>query len=107
MVAKQLHQKSVEITWKKPKNVDDRGFKEPLTYTVKCYLCTNVSWCDTVAGHAIFDPAEEKFNKTYVVISNLTFNVTYKVKVFSMSSLKNVSSDKWKFAVINFTIKGL
>ena len=106
MVAKQLNQTSVKITWKKPENVDDPGFKEPLTYTVKCYLCTNVSRCDTVAGYAIFYPAKEKFSETYVFINNLKFNVTYKVKVFSMSSLKNVSSDKWKFAVTNFT-KGL
>jgi hypothetical protein len=67
---------------------------------VEWYRCINKSKCDAIEKNAT--------SATYATVSSLTLHKTYKLKVFSISSvLQNVSDDKWKFAEINFTLTGL
>ena len=95
---------SVQITWDKPQN--DDGFNGSFTYTVECYRCTNNNKprCDIFEKNATYFPARTDLETTRVIISNLTFNGTYKFKVYSMSGLKNVSYNKWKFEQETFTL---
>ena len=98
---------SVQITWDKPQN--DDGFNGSFAYTVECYRCASnsKSQCDIFVKNAIYFPARIDLEITHVLISNLKFNETYKFKVYSMSSLKNVSHNKWKFEQETFTLTGL
>jgi hypothetical protein len=91
---------SVNITWSKPQN--NSGFDGPLTYIVECYRGTNESNGDTAGQNPFFNTT-----LTYVVVSNLTLGETYKFKIGSTNSLRNVPRENWRFSERNFTLTGL
>jgi hypothetical protein len=97
------------VTWEKPAT-NGSVFDKPITYTVEVYLCTNQSSlyvCNTTAKDVQFSPREKNLTKTYVIVSNVVLKQEYKIKVISMSSLKNVLNDTWKFSEKSYTYEGV
>jgi hypothetical protein len=100
--------KQINVTWEEAMNED--GFNKSITYTVEVYLCTNQSsiyLCNTTPKDVQFSPRKKNLTKTYVIVSNVVLKQEYKIKVISMSSLKNVSNDTWKFSEKNYTYEGV
>jgi hypothetical protein len=92
----------INITWKKATN--SGGFNGLITYTVEVYDCDE-SKCNSSAKDVHI--SAKKTSLTNVMISNLDQTKKYKIKVISMNSLKNVPTDKWKFAQTTFPRAGL
>ena len=55
--------------------------------------------CNVTTNDALeFTPGQTNLTPTYVVVSKLDLEQICKIKVISMSNLKNVPKSKWKFA---------
>ena len=94
---------TINISWKKATNSGGFG---SITYTVEVYICGHdETKCNTSAKDVQI--SAKKTGLTYVIISNLVQAQKYKIKVISMNSLKNVPTDKWKFAETTFPLPGL
>ena len=103
-IARLENGKKINITWK----IKDNNFDRPaITYTLEVYSCINQSICDDIAKNVKFSPNKTDLTTTYVVVSNLELEEKYRIKVISMSNLKNVPKDKWKFAQKTFPSPGL
>ena len=71
---------------------------------MEVYSCKNQSICNDTAKNTKFP---SRLTTTYVVVSNLVLKQEYRIKVISMSNLKNVQFKNWKFEEIKFIFKGL